>query len=91
MQEILVAEFKNTDDKLHYAIIGMTSIEKEDDDILIKTLDPEKYFRINEESIKANELSIHIYYPNEGDVEKLLANVDMFKHGLQIVDGRIVE
>jgi hypothetical protein len=88
MRELLVAEFKNTDDNTHYAVIGVTAIVKEEDSILIKTENPEDDFRIDEDGVKEKDLSIQLYYPNEDDILRLHGDDGLFKHGIHVVDGR---
>jgi hypothetical protein len=88
MREMLVAEFKNTDDKVNYAVIGVTAVVKEEDSILIKTENPEKDFSIHEDGVKEKDLHIQLYYPNEDDIRKLFGDDGMFKHQLHVVDGR---
>ena len=89
MREMLVAEFRNAEDKLNYAVIGVKAIKLEEDDLLVETEDESKSLRLNENPIKEKGLRLSVYYPNEGDINKLLANKGMFEHGLQIIDGRI--
>ena len=88
MREMLVVEFRNSEDKLSYAVIGVKAIQLEEDDILIETEDASKSLRLDENPIKEKGLRLSVYYPSEGDVEKLLANRGMFGRGLQIIDGR---
>ena len=88
MREMLVVEFRNAENKLNYAVIGVKAIILEEDDVLIETEDESKSLRLDENPIKENGLRLSVYYPNEGDIQKLLANKDMFERGLQIIDGR---
>ncbi|MDR1271905.1 MAG: hypothetical protein LBK04_02795 [Clostridiales Family XIII bacterium] len=89
MRELLVAEFKNSDNNTHYAVVGVTAILKEEDSILIKTENPEKDFHIDEGGVKEKDLSIQLYYPNEDDILRLHGNDGLFKHGIHVVDGRL--
>ena len=88
MREMLVVEFKNRENNLNYAVIGVKAIILEEDDVLIETEDQSKCLRLDENPIKDKGLKLSVYYPDEGDIQKLLANKDMFEHGLQIIDGR---
>ena len=89
MRELLVAEFRNAEDKRQYVVIGVTAIKLEEDDLLVETEDSSKNLRLNEEPIKRNGLKLHVYYPTEGDIQALLANKGMFEHGMQVIDGRL--
>jgi len=89
MREMLVAEFRNAEDKLYYAVIGVTAIKLEEDDLLIETEDSSKNLRLDENPIKSKGIKLQLYYPNEGDIRYLLADKGMFEHGLQVVDGRV--
>ncbi|MDR3363933.1 MAG: hypothetical protein LBS91_03150 [Clostridiales Family XIII bacterium] len=89
MKEMLVVEFRNAENKLHYAVIGVKAIKLEEDDVLIETEDGSMSLRLNESPIKEKGLKLHVYYPTEGDIMDLLGNKGMFEHGLQIVDGRL--
>ena len=91
MRELLVAEFRNAEDKRHYVVIGVTAIKLEEDDLLIETEDISKSLRLNEDPIKRSGIKFQVYYPTEGDIRNLLANKGMFEHGMQITDGRIGE
>jgi hypothetical protein len=88
MREILVAEFRNAEDKLHYAVIGVTAIKLEVDDLLVETENPEKNVRLSENPIKKKGLKMSVYYPTEEDIQNLYGNQGMFAHGLKVVDGR---
>lgn len=90
MREMLVAEFRNAEDRLNYAVIGVKAIKLEDDDLLIETEDVSKSLRLGEDPIKEKGLKLQVYYPSDGDIQDLLANKGMFEHGLQIIDGRAV-
>ena len=89
MREMLVAEFRNAEDKLYYAVIGVTAIKLEEDDLLIEAEDSTKNLRLDENPIKEKGLTLRVYYPTEGDIRNLLANKGMFQHGMQIIDGRL--
>jgi hypothetical protein len=88
MREMLVAEFKNAEDRVHYAVIGVTAIKKEENDLLIETENPEKSIRLDETPVKKKGLKIDMYYPTEGDVEALFGNNGMFGHAIVVIDGR---
>jgi len=89
MRELLVVEFRNAEDKVHYAVIGVTAVNNEEDDLLIETENPEKNMRLDENPIKEKGLKMSIYYPTEEDISNLFGNRGMFAHGLNVVDGRI--
>jgi hypothetical protein len=85
---MLVVEFKNAEEKVHYAVIGVTAIKLEEDDLLFETENPEMNVRLSESPIKAKGLKMSVYYPTEGDIRDLFAGDGLFAHGLKIVDGR---
>jgi hypothetical protein len=89
VREILVLEFRNAEDKLHYAMIGVTAIVKEEDDILIEMEDKEKSCRLDENPVKAKGLKINLYYATEDDILDLMGNRGMFANGIQVIDGRL--
>ena len=89
MREMLVAEFRNEEDKLYYAVIGVTAIKLEEDDLLIETEDSSKNLRLDENPIKLKGMKLQVYYPTDGDIRYLLANKGMFEHGIQVIDGRL--
>jgi len=88
MREMLVVEFRNAEDKAHYAVIGVTAIKLEADDLLIETENPEANIRISETPIKEKGLKMSVYYPTEDDIRDLFAANGMFARGLTVVDGR---
>jgi hypothetical protein len=85
---MLVVEFRNAEEKVHYAVIGVKSIHLEEDDLLFETENPEKSVRLSESPIKQKGLKMTVYYPTEGDIRDLFAGDGLFAHGLKIVDGR---
>ena len=89
MREILIVEFRNPDDKLHYAVIGVTEIIKKEDTILLKTEDEAMSLELDENPIKAKKLKIQIQFATAEYIRLLMANRGMLAHGVQIIDGRL--
>ena len=88
MKDVLVVEFKNPDDKKHYAVIGVTGVNLADDDIVIHTEDPEKSIVLSEDPIKIKSLKLNIYRPRHNEISDLLGIKDLFAIGMKIIDGR---
>jgi hypothetical protein len=89
MKELLAVEFRSAENKLHYAIIGVTAIKLEEDDLLFETENPEKNIRLSENPIKEKGLKLQVYYPTEDDIRELFGNSGMFDRGLKVIDGRM--
>ncbi|MDR0570573.1 MAG: hypothetical protein LBG71_05075 [Clostridiales Family XIII bacterium] len=88
-RDIIAVEFKSLDTKRDTTVIGVVNIELLDDGLLLVTEDRSKSVKLTEEPIRRKEIKLHVYYPSHEDIEALLGNKGMFKHGLEIVDGRI--
>jgi hypothetical protein len=82
-------EFRNAEDKLHYAIIGVTEIIKLEDSILIKTENDAMSRELDENPVKAKGLKLQLYYATPEDIRNLMGNKGMFAHGIQVIDGRL--
>ncbi|MDR2457699.1 MAG: hypothetical protein LBD41_04385 [Clostridiales Family XIII bacterium] len=88
MEDVLIAEFKNPDNKKHYAVIGVKSVSLENDNILINTEDPTKSLLLFENPIRIKALKLNLYKPKHGEVSDLLGLKGLFANSMKIIDGR---
>jgi hypothetical protein len=87
-KDLIAVEYKDLETKRNTTVIGVVSIELKDDGLLLTTEDEARSVKLAEDKIRRRELKLHLYYPGEDDLSKLLGNVGMFEHGHIIIDGR---
>ncbi|MDR1961337.1 MAG: hypothetical protein LBQ16_03550 [Gracilibacteraceae bacterium] len=86
MKYLLAVDYRENALGKDVAVVGVKSIEKTDDGVVIHTEIPEKSVRLSQEVLKRRDL--RVYAPTEDDMRRLFANRGMFDNEGVLVDGR---